>query len=197
MRLSRHSVLLPVTALAAAVLLAACVPSDEATPTSAPTPSQSTTPTPTGSATPAPQPTAEIIPFSAACDQLVSPQALYDINPNLALLGAFDPDAGTPAADVVAAGGTACRWVNSTSGSTIDVAVAELPAEVSTALKNSLVGDSNSVPTYGVEGYFSVVGGVGEADAFPDPYWVSVVSSDFVEPGDAGPFAITVIDALG
>ncbi|MGX5681329.1 hypothetical protein [Schumannella luteola] len=194
MRLSRHSILLPATALVAAALLAGCVPTEEDSPTASPTP----TPTPTESSTPTPSaaPTAEIIPFQVACDQLLSPDALYSIDPNYGLLGPFTPDAGTPAAAVVAAGGTACRWTHETSGATLDIAVAELPAVTSTSIKNTLVTESNSVPTYGVEGYFRVNGSLGEANAFPDPYWVTVVSAQFSEPGDASPVVNAVIGSL-
>lgn len=194
MRLSRHSILVPVTALVAAALLAGCVPTEDEAPTASPTPS----PTPTESATPTPSasPTEQVIPFQVACDQLLSPDALYAIDPNFGLLGPVTPDAGTPAADIVAAGGTACRWTHETSGATLDIAVAQLPESTATTIKNTLVTESNSVPTYGVEGYFRVNAGLGEADAFPDPYWVTVVSAQFAEPGDAAPFMNAVVGSL-
>lgn len=128
---------------------------------------------------------------------LLPPAALYEIDPSLGMLGPVTPDAGTPAAAVVAAGGVACRWAHESSGAILDIAVAHLPPTAATALKNRLVMESNSVPTYEVEGYFRVAGTGGEADAFPDPYWVSAVSPMFFEPGDAAPFMAAVIAALG
>lgn len=195
MRPSRQSIVLTSAALLAVVALTGCVPTEPDAPVASPT--VTSTPSPTASATPAPEPTAETIPFDMACDQLITPEELYGINPNLGLLGTFEPDAGTPAAAVVAAGGVACRWTHTSNGESFDVAVAELPASVATALKNTLVVDSNSVPTYEVEGYFRVNGTNGEADAFPDPYWVSIVSPAFAEPGDAARFMAAVRAALG
>lgn len=195
MRPRRHRILLPSTALLAAALLAGCVPTAPEPPADTPT-AATPTPTTTPSATPEPAPTEEIIPFSIGCDVLLPPAALYEIDPNLGMLGPITPDAGTPAAAVVAAGGVACRWAHESSGAMLDIAVAQLPPTAATALKNRLVMESNSVPTYEVEGYFRVAGTGGEADAFPDPYWVSAVSPAFLEPGDAAPFMAAVIAAL-
>lgn len=199
MRPSRQRIILPSTALLAVVLLAGCVPTTTTTPEPpAETPAASSpTATATPSATPEPAPTEEVIPFSIGCDELLPPDTLYGIDPNLGMLGPITPDAGTPAAAVVAAGGVACRWVHQSSGATLDVAVAQLTATASTALKNRLVTESNSVPTYEVEGYFLVTGAGGRADAFPDPYWVSAVSPMFLEPGDAAPVMAAAISALG
>lgn len=195
MRPSRPSLILTSAAVLGVLLLAGCVPAPTEEPTASPT--ASSTPTATPSATPSPVPTEEIIPFAVTCDQLLTADQVYAIDPNLALLGPVDADAGTPAAQVAAAGGTVCRWSHETSGATIDIAVAQLGAMASTALKNTLVVESNSVPTYEVEGYFAMNGANGEANAFPDPYWVSVVSPMFTEPGDALPYVSAVIGNLG
>jgi hypothetical protein len=193
---TRRPVLAVIASLLGLTLLTACVPSGpEPEPTATTTPSS--TPDTTSTPTPTPTPTEEIIPFTADCNALITPAVMYAFDPNLSPFGAFTPDAGTVAADAVAAGGIACRWVHGTTGQTLDLAVAHLTASASTALKNDLVASSNSVPTYGVEGYFRTVGGVGEAQAFPDPYWVSIVSVEFAEPGDATPLMDAVIGALG
>lgn len=177
-------------------LLSGCVPS---APEPEPTGTASSTPSGSASAspTPTPTPTEEIIPFSADCTALLTPAVVYDFDPNYSPAGAFTPAAGSVAAEAIAAGGVACRWVHGTTGQTLDVAVAHLSPAAATARKNDLVTTSNSVPTYGVEGYFRVVDGAGEAQAFPDPYWVSIVSAGFAEPGDATPLMDAVIAALG
>lgn len=198
MRPSRPTLFAAPIAALVIVLLAGCVPvtNDPGSgQTAAPTPSPTGTASSTPSATPTP--TAAIIPLDIACDQLISPDAMYTFDPNLSSLGSFVPDAGTPAASAIAAGGVACRWVHDTTGATLDVSAAELPESVSTDLKNELVLSSNSVPTYGVEGYFQQVSGVGQAQAFPDPYWVTVVSSLLFEPGDAAPLVAAAISGLG
>lgn len=172
--------------------LVACAPD------AAPVPDP-TTPPATNSSTPEPTSTAvEPVgtPVTVSCDELVSAQTMYDYNSNFGLLSDFTPAVGTLAASIVADSGVACRWVNQTSGETIDVAVANPPKAQLTARKNELVTSSNSVPTYGVEGYFQVNGEIGEAEAFSDPYWIVVTSNYFGEPGDATPIVRAVIDAL-
>jgi hypothetical protein len=97
----------------------------------------------------------------------------------------------------VSRGGVACAWVNLSSGETIEIAAAQPAPERLTALANELVTSSNSVPTFGVEGYFSLTDGVGVANAFPAPFWVTASASMFQEPGDAEPLMSVVISNLG
>ncbi len=175
----------------AVLLLAGCVPTDAPTPT----PSQSSS-----SATPTPSPTPTVdpegIPITVSCEDLVSAQVMYDFNPNFGLEGEFEPDAGTDAATAVGQNGIACRWVNQTSGEVIDISVANLPDVALTTLRNDLADSSTLVPTYGVEGYFRVAEGVGEAQAIDDPFWIVAVSSAFTEPGEAEPIMAAAIAAL-
>lgn len=183
-------------ALASALLLAGCVPTSSEDPGQGGT---SAAPTPTATGTPGPTPTTEpvITPITIGCDQLISPQAMYDFSQNVALLPSFTPEPGTAAAEAVDLGGLACRWTNQSSGENIDISVANLPADDLTARKNELVQTSNSVPTYEVEGYFEVTDGVGEAQAFDDPYWIAATSVLFAEPGDAQPLVAAAIAGLG
>lgn len=182
--------------VALALLLAGCVPESTETPDAG---GNSSTPTPTTSAsaepTAAPEPVT--VPVTLTCDELVSPQVMYDFNQNVALLASFSPEPGTPASEAVARGGIACRWTNQSSGEAIDIAVANLTPDELTTRKNDLVTTSNSVPTYEVEGYFSATGGVGEAQAFSDPYWITAESVTFAEPGDPAPLIAAAIAALG
>ena len=182
--------------IAIALLLAGCVPEGTETPDGGGT---SSTPTPTASSgadpTLAPEPV--ITPITLTCDELISPQAMYDFNPNYALLTDFAPEPGTVASEAVALGGLACRWSNLSSGEAIDISVASLTNEDLTARKNDLVTSSNSVPTYDVEGYFTAEGGVGVAQAFSDPYWITATSVGFLEPGEVPPHIAAPITALG
>jgi hypothetical protein len=123
---------------------------------------------------------------------------MYEYNSNISLTDGITPESGTDAAKIVDDyQGIACRWVNDSSGEYIDVAVAHLRDDTLETLKNDLVTTSNSVPTYGVEGYFIVDGSVGHGDAFSDPYWISIDSDYFLEPGDATQLFESVISALG
>ncbi|GAB3606915.1 hypothetical protein GCM10027413_23240 [Conyzicola nivalis] len=162
-----------------------------------------TAPTPTSTKTSTPEPTATQAPISVGspvtigCNQLLSPEAIYAFNPNFGLSESFTPEPGSEAATIVEAKGLACGWVNQTSGEALTVAVANLPTDKLTDLKNNFVTTSNSVPTYDVEGYFEYDGTRGSAEAFSGPYWVSAVSPAFFEPGDAQPIIAAALAGLG
>lgn len=203
MRLRRVLIAVPAAAITLTVL-AGCVPNGYvvdpgATSTSTPTTTGTSKPTPSASGTaqaPAPGNTVDGEPVTITCKELVSPQAMYDFNPNFSLKADYSPASGSLTAQVTAQKGLACAWVNQTSGALIEIAVAHLPAEHLTDLKNNLVTTSNSVPTYGVEGYFKLNGSTGEAQAFSDPYWIVATSTVFFEPGDAQPLVAAAITAL-
>ena len=194
----QRSILIAVpTALIALTLLSGCV--DEAAPE--PDPAASTTapttpPTPTPPAT-TPAHAPDGVPVTTTCDQLVSAQAMLDYNANFTLLDSYSPAAGSLAAEIVRQNGLACAWVNGSNGSLIEVAVANLPEPHLTTVANELVTTSNSVPTYGVEGYFTAAGGVGTAQAISSPYWLVAVSPTFFEPGDAQPIVAAALAGLG
>jgi hypothetical protein len=122
---------------------------------------------------------------------------MYDYNPNFGIDTGYVPKAGSTAAKILGLNGLACSWINQTSGDTISVSVANLPDSTLTDIKNGLVSTSNSVPTYEVEGYFTVAGGVGAANAFSGSYWISASSADFGEPGDAAPIIAAALSGLG
>ena len=193
--LRRSTVPLVVAALGVA-LLAGCVTEPE------PQETGFTGPNPPGDPTGQPAPTLTAtpvgIPIDATCDELLSPQAVYDFNPNFGQIHPFTPAQGSVAASALAYQGLACRWQNQTSGDNIDVSVAQLDDSSLTALKNAAFEDSEMVPTYGEEAYFSLgANGVGTAIVFQGPYWIVVESPVFYEPGDAIPIVESVIAGLG
>jgi hypothetical protein len=122
---------------------------------------------------------------------------MYDYNPNFGLDNGYIPKAGSTAAKISGLNGLTCSWVNQTSGARIAVSVANLPDSTLTDIKNGLVSSSNSVPTYEVEGYFKLAGGVGAADAFSGSYWISASSTEFGEPGDAASIIAAALSGLG
>ncbi|MEO5535203.1 MAG: arginyl-tRNA synthetase [Pseudolysinimonas sp.] len=179
-------------AVAVAVVLAGCIPTPTAT-----TPASTPRPTPTPTATPTPSATPDqLTPIDVACADLVDPDAVYAFDPNLALLGSWTPDAGSAAADAVAAGGVACRWVLESGGGTMDVSVASLSDNRIDALKNDASATSTPVPTYGDEAYFSVEGGVGTAIVFQGNYWLVATSVTFAEPGEPSDIIDSALAAL-
>ncbi len=130
---ARRMLLITVPLLAATLALSACGSAADPASTATATPKPSATGTPTATATatavPDPAPTDEVEtgqPVGVSCDDVVSPQQMYDFNPNYGLLNGFVPDGGSLAGQAVAANGIACRWLNQSNGATIDVSVALL-----------------------------------------------------------------------
>ncbi|GAB2461968.1 hypothetical protein HD599_000978 [Conyzicola lurida] len=179
----------------------ACANDTVATPTE--TNSSAATPAPTQSAEPTATPTAEPVgtPVTIGCETLITAQELYDWDPNFVPQTTYKPVEGSDAATIVDDQGIACAWVQQTSGQIVEVAVASLPEEELTTLKNAFVLEVPSVPTYGdplkVEGYFQPGETFGHADVFSGPYWISADSDAFFEPGDALPIIEAALAGLG
>lgn len=180
--------------LGAALLLSGCVPTGTVGPSASPSDSPSTSPVPLSSATPTTTATVEPgEPVTIGCDQLITAQAIYDYNPNFSLIS-YTPASGSLAADAVASQGIACRWVNQTSGDTIDVSVAHL-SETGLAARKSGLGTADSA--FSVEGYFALQGSTGVAQVFSGPYWVTVSSVAFFEARDVAPLIDDAVAGLG
>ena len=92
--------------------------------------------------------------------------------------------------------GTACGWVNLTSGETLTVSVAALSLDELAKLKSGIASAGSPVTTYGVDAYFSSDGGTGTIDVFSGEYWLSASSSWFFEAGDAQPIVSVALEAL-
>jgi hypothetical protein len=152
----------------------------------------------TSSATPTPTETPT--PVNLTCDQLLTAQQLYDYNPNFGTDPGYKPAAGGPTATAVQYGGVSCGWLNQTSKSVLEVAVAMPTRDQLTQLTNAAVSGSHVVPTYGVPptatGYFNASAGGGVAQVFTGKWWVVASSKDFFEPGDAQPVMSAVLQNL-
>jgi len=170
-----------------------------ASPSASAAPSPSTTgATPTAAAGYTPPPLVST-PLALDCAALLDPAAgvLPSLWPGLAAADA--PDAGAlddALAQVTEADGTVCDWVDS-AGDHVTVGVAAYDEASLTAIANDLVASSNSVPSYGVEGYFSLHGGTGVARALPTGRLVVAESTTFAEPGSAEPVMSQVLAAVG
>jgi hypothetical protein len=166
-----------------------------------PDPEKTTVP-PTASDAPTesaqPTETAEpVVPFAIECDAMLTPDQAYAFNPNFGTAPDFSPK-GEHVAATVDEGGTACGWLNQTSGELVEIGVATPSADRLLALKSDAAMHSTPVPTYGtppeIEGYFTHAADNGEAQIFSGPYWIVIRSSALFEPGDAGQL---VSDVLG
>jgi hypothetical protein len=190
---------LALVAAASVALLAACT-------TGAPASTGSPAPT-TDPATASPEPTAEPTetteppePFEIDCDALVTPEQLYAFNPNLGAAPDYEPSAPHIVTAVETDAGTACGYLNQTSGEIIEIAVATPTASSAEERRNDAAMTSKPVPTYGtppdVEGYFVQAGGTGQAQVFHGRYWVVVDSVALFEPGDAEQLVTAVLGNL-
>jgi hypothetical protein len=138
-------------------------------------------------------------PVDITCDALITPDDAYAFNPNVSFAEESAPKEGSKGSEIAAMGGLTCQWVNNSSNSAIDVAVAKLSEDQLTELKNLALAESTMVPTYAeppVEGFFTVVENEGEAQVFTGSYWVTLRSVDFFEPGDAEQLAEAAIAHL-
>jgi hypothetical protein len=198
MRVRHGLVALPLLAL----LLAGCTSSPVGA-TAAPTPSRATPttlPTLPVKAPTTPPPTQDVstaTPVHLRCKALVHTALARTIASGLTLDAGWKPATGTPAARLADLNGTVCRWRDIATGDSLEVAVAKPSRTDATALKNDLVDRSNSVPTYGEEGYFQVVDHIGEVDAFRGRTWILARSNRFYEPGDATSIVQSVNTLLG
>jgi hypothetical protein len=182
-----RSVGLTIIVAASVALLSGCTPeTPEATETAAPTSPPTSSPT----AAPEPTETAEpAIPFSIECDALLTPDQLYAFNPNVGAAPDYEPSAASVITAVEEDEGTACGYLNQTSGELIEISVATPNEQAGETRRNDAALTSKPVPTFGtppdVEGYFLHAGGTGEAQVFHGPYWVVIDSTALFEPGDA------------
>lgn len=202
----------PVVAPALAVLLAAlvagCTPTTEAeeptpsatsvpsatsSPSSAPSPSPSEpTPQPSASAT-LPTSGLDALPLGIPCDELVSPQALYDFNPNFGSDPA--PQQSELVETIVASGGIACGWLNQTSGARISVGVIRLTPDSIDAVR-STAPDRAEPSAVIPDGFFRVSGGSGHTEIIGEDYWIVIDSPVLTDPSESGSFAEPIRAAL-
>jgi hypothetical protein len=191
---------LALVAAASVALLSGCTPGP-AEPAGSNAPSGTPSASASAAGTPAPTETAEpATPFAIDCATLVTPDQLYAFNPNFGTDPGFEPSAANVVAVVEEDEGTACGYLNQTSGEVIEIAVATPTTSAGEARRNAAATTSKPVPTYGtppdVEGYFLQAGGTGQAQVFHGPYWIVVDSAAIFEPGDAQQLVTAVLGNL-
>ncbi|MEC5168500.1 arginyl-tRNA synthetase [Glaciihabitans sp. GrIS 2.15] len=194
----RSTVIVVALAATVALGLAACVPEPGTSKTSSPTATDSPSANPVPSSTISPTPTPSAAAATATkipCGTLISAQAVYDFNPNFGLDSGFSPKSGTAAAKAVADNGTACNWLNQTSGDTFAFAVARPVAAELASLKTTA---ATGTPASGLgdAAYFSTSGGVGRVDVFRGAYWLVATSVYFGSAADASTLVTTALAAL-
>ncbi|TPW75961.1 arginyl-tRNA synthetase [Schumannella soli] len=188
---SLRTAALAASAGAAILALAACTPTGDSTTSPKPTTSSSSSSAPGDSGSPTAAASPGSIPFSIDCDKLVSPQIVYDFNPNFVLANGAEPPAGSNAARAVADEGVACAWQNTTSNLMIYVSVARYaPAQID-ALKQK--SGTPSTAFSADSGYYDGT----TATALQGDAWIVATSDAFSEPTDAKPFIDAAAAAVG
>jgi hypothetical protein len=197
---------LPAAVTLAAILavgLSGCVPQGSPAPSASPDrsatqqPSVAPTDNPEPAVTEVPSDGFDSTPVKIDCNELVSPQTVYDYNPNYGHQPDFAPAAGTDVATIVANQGVACNWVNQTSGMTFVVAVAQLSAADIATVSANVASTSTAVAGLGDSAYFTTSGGVGVAQVFDGPYWLVATSAAFYEIAEPKPLLEGALAALG
>jgi hypothetical protein len=193
----------PVAVAVAAVLaigLSGCVPQSDAVPsgpsaTRAPNATPSDAPQP--AVTDAPTGGFTSTPVTIDCNALVSPQAVYDYNPNYGLQPDFTPQAGTDVATIADNQGAVCNFVNQTSGETFVIAVAQFADGDLEHVEQGIAAKSTPVSGLGESAYFTASGGVGVAEVFAGPYWIVATSPAFFDAAEPTPLLNSTLAALG
>ena len=172
-------------------------PSATAMNTSAAESSQSATPkVPTATPT---APPATFLPIGLSCSVLLPDAFVLEVGPNFGRLDEYSPDAGSTDSFIASNQGVACRLVSLSGGDRIDVAVASMTAAGLAELTTDLSSSESEVNDFGpnVRGFFTGAGGVGQANAISDKYWVVVSSPLFAQARDAVPIVAQVLAQLG
>lgn len=184
------SLTLLVGASALALTLTGCVD-----PGTAPTLPESPTPVvDTPNPTPTVEPTTGAMPLEIVCAELVDPEAVYAVNPNLALLDSWSPEPGSAGEIALAAGGVTCHWVMESGGATMDVSAAYLSPEQTAELEaEAATGEPVDL---GERAYFQVVDGVGVTTAFGPEAVVVVASELFADPAESAGIVESALAAI-
>jgi hypothetical protein len=116
------------------------------------------------------------------CDQLLSADAVYRFNPNVGVDPAYVPSQA--AQQVLDYAGVSCGWVNQTSADTFSVSVARFSDVDLAVIRAQAKAKPGAQELTSSEGFFSVLDGVGFAEAFVGDYWAIVESPAFSVSGD-------------
>lgn len=127
----------------------------------------------------------------------MSNDTVYQYGPIYSAKSPFTPPAGSAAAQARADRGTACEWINTSSGTTIDVSVARYAGAALADQKATSASGATATSGWGGEaGFFRVQDGTGVATAFVGGYWIVASSVEFGAAGDADPFVQSAVAAV-
>ena len=202
----RARIPLMAAAFAVAMLAVAGCSAEEPDDSASPSPSASLAPSPSAepapddtaspepneepSETAAPEPSAAPLtgqPVTLACEALLTPQDVYDYNPNVGTDPGYRPRTGSGPAQASELSGIACGWLNQTSGQTYSIGAARFDSAELPRVRAMVKRSGGDALGGGLDGSYRVESGVGIIDVFFGSYWVSAESSAFLSPDDARP----------
>lgn len=105
---------------------------------------------------------------------------MYDFNPNFTMQANYAPKSGTAAFTAKSDSGTACNWVNNTSGASVTASIARPGSDEFATLKTA-AATGTPVSGYGDSAYFAA----GRVEVFSGAYWVVLESTYFSSAADA------------
>lgn len=184
--MSHRAALVPIAVLALAAL-AGCAPDRGLAPE--PTTASGSPSAPSGTATPSAAPTEGASGLSVACDTLLTPQAVYDWNPNVALVNGPAPADGSDAARVAALGGTVCSLQNLSSNEVTEVAVTRLAPSDADAVRADAEAVGPATTIAGVEAHV----GSERVWAFDGDLWIVVAGPVVASAEDAEPLVTAAL----
>ncbi len=111
-------------------------------------------------------------PITIGCSQLITPQEMYDYDPNLYLGGTWTPTAGSPAQKAQSWNGLGCQAIRETGGVTMEISVASIKDRGTMDDLRTAASTGTPVSGYGDVAYFKTVGGFGELQIFKGKYWM-------------------------
>lgn len=135
-------------------------------------------------------------PVTIACASVLTPQQVYNYNPNYVAMATYKPGPGSLGATAAAASGRVCGWVNETSGVKLEVTVAQPASSQLATLRTAATSGTEVKPGGSATGYFSVTGGTGILQIFTGAYWVVLSSADIASQTDVAGLATDVLANL-
>lgn len=175
------------------VCLSGCVQEDNSTSTHSPTSSVAQKPslTPTPSATISEivkKVEADVMGNNVTCDVALPPQALYELNPDLALVPDSRLELTVTSKEILALGGISCLVSNLSTSSDSEISMVKLTPASSVLKSQELAANSSLVSQpvgSDVTSYFNSENGIGQLQFVSKNYWVALASSTFSESAQA------------
>jgi hypothetical protein len=126
------------------------------------------------------------------CEDVLTPQALYELNPNLALIPDVRRGLTPETTEIEALGGLACQISNLSSTNDTEIAMVKLTANSAARQSAALLSAGLYTPQAIGEdlvSFFNFSEGIGQLQFVYKNYWVAIASSSISDGLQASAFA--------